>query len=355
MVDDFVFKIPRAAVVTEALCSSVLAIIWSCYPNALPLLCNLRSCSSVSMETKPTTTFRVETDSCGPINVPADKYYGAQTAKSLLNFKIATKTDRMPIEVVYAITYVKEVIAQINVDQGNLDPKIGNAIISVCKEIRTGKLDEHFPLVVWQTGSGTQTNMNVNEVISNRAIEMLGGEMGSKNPVHPNDHVNRCASSNDTFPSGMHIAAAIEVKRHMLPGMKLLHKALAAKAEEFKDIIKTGRTHMQDATPIRLGQVFSGYAQQMAFGIQRIEACLPRLYHLAQGGTAVGTGLNTFKGFDEQVAAGVAKLTQLPFTTAPNKFEALAAHDAMVEVSSAMNTVAASLMKIANDMFVPMP
>ncbi|XP_074680643.1 fumarate hydratase, mitochondrial isoform X2 [Strix aluco] len=255
--------------------------------------------------------FRIEYDTFGELKVPSDKYYGAQTVRSTMNFKIGGVSERMPVA--------------------------------------EGKLNDHFPLVVWQTGSGTQTNMNVNEVISNRAIEIMGGKLGSKNPVHPNDHVNKSQSSNDTFPTAMHIAAAQEVNEVLLPGLKKLQNALEAKSKEFSQIIKIGRTHTQDAVPLTLGQEFSGYVQQIKYGVARIESTMPRVYQLAAGGTAVGTGLNTRIGFAEKVAAKVAELTGLPFVTAPNKFEALAAHDALVELSGAMNTVACSLMKIAND------
>uniref|UniRef100_A0A4X1THT6 Fumarate hydratase, mitochondrial n=1 Tax=Sus scrofa TaxID=9823 RepID=A0A4X1THT6_PIG len=252
------------------------------------------------------------------------------------------------IPVIKAFGILKRAAAEVNQDYG-LDPKIANAIMKAADEVAEGKLNDHFPLVVWQTGSGTQTNMNVNEVISNRAIEMLGGELGSKKPVHPNDHVNKSQSSNDTFPTAMHIAAAVEVHEALLPGLQKLHDALDAKSREFAQIIKIGRTHTQDAVPLTLGQEFSGYVQQVKYAITRIKAAMPRIYELAAGGTAVGTGLNTRIGFAEKVAAKVAALTGLPFVTAPNKFEALAAHDALVELSGAMNTTACSLMKIAND------
>jgi fumarate hydratase, class II len=293
------------------------------------------------------TKTRTETDSFGPIEVPADRYWGAQTQRSLQNFKIGG--ERMPAPVVHALGVVKRAAALTNVAMGQLDPKLGDVIAAAAQEVIDGKLDEHFPLVVWQTGSGTQSNMNANEVISNRAIEMLGGEMGSKKPVHPNDHVNRSQSSNDCFPTAMHIAAVMEIHRVLLPGLHHLHAALDAKAKAFAGIIKIGRTHLQDATPVTLGQEFSGYATQIAYGIARVEAALPRLSMLAQGGTAVGTGLNCPPGFAERFAAEAAKITKLPFITAPNKFEALAAHDAAVEMSGALNTLAASLFKIAQD------
>ncbi|XP_054569066.1 fumarate hydratase, mitochondrial isoform X2 [Eptesicus fuscus] len=293
-------------------------------------------------------SFRVEYDTFGELKVPNDKYYGAQTVRSTMNFKIGGVTERMPIPVIKAFGILKRAAAEVNQDYG-LDPKIANAIMKAADEVAEGKLNDHFPLVVWQTGSGTQTNMNVNEVISNRAIEMLGGELGSKKPVHPNDHVNKSQSSNDTFPTAMHIAAAVEVHEVLLPGLQKLHDALEAKSKDFAQIIKIGRTHTQDAVPLTLGQEFSGYVQQLKYAMARVKAAMPRIYELAAGGTAVGTGLNTRIGFAEKVAAKVAALTGLPFVTAPNKFEALAAHDALVELSGAMNTTACSLMKIAND------
>jgi fumarate hydratase class II len=296
---------------------------------------------------KMDTAVRMETDSFGEIAVPADKYWGAQTSRSLMNFKIGGET--MPKPLIRALGVLKRAAAQVNMQIAGLDATMGDAMVSAATEVMDGKLDSHFPLVVWQTGSGTQTNMNANEVISNRAIELLGGVMGSKKPVHPNDHVNMGQSSNDSFPTAMHIAAVEQVHHALLPALAHLQKALAAKAAEFKDIVKIGRTHLQDATPLTLGQEFSGYATQMEYGIERVKNCLPRLYMLAQGGTAVGTGLNSKKGFDVKFAAEVASITGLPFITAPNKFEALAAHDALVELSGALNTLAASLMKIAND------
>src|ERR1700694_1989718 len=290
---------------------------------------------------------RTETDSFGAIEVPADKYWGAQAQRSLGNFKIGW--EKQPLSIVRALGIVKRASAEVNMDLGKLDPKLGKAIAAAAQEVIDGKLDEHFPLVVWQTGSGTQSNMNANEVISNRAIEMLGGVMGSKKPVHPNDHVNMSQSSNDTYPTAMHIACAEEIQRRLLPALKHLHTALDAKAKMWAHIIKIGRTHTQDATPLTLGQEFSGYAAQVANGIKRIESTLPDLMQLAQGGTAVGTGLNAPKGFAERIAARIAEITGMPFTSAPNKFEALAAHDAMVMSHGAINTVAASLFKIAND------
>lgn len=293
------------------------------------------------------TGFRIETDSFGPIEVPADKYWGAQAQRSLGNFKIGW--EKQPKSIIRALGIVKRAAAEVNMALGRLDTKLGDTITKAAQEVIDGKLDDHFPLVVWQTGSGTQSNMNANEVISNRAIEMLGGEMGSKKPVHPNDHVNMSQSSNDTYPTAMHIAAAEEIHHRLLPALRHLHKALDAKAKAWSDIIKIGRTHTQDATPLTLGQEFSGYAKQIENGIERISSTLPDLMQLAQGGTAVGTGLNAPKGFAEKIATRIAEITGLPFTTAPNKFEALAAHDAMVMSHGAINTVAASLFKIAND------
>ena len=292
-------------------------------------------------------TTRTETDTFGPIEVPADKYWGAQAQRSLGNFKIGT--ERQPTPIIRALGIVKRAAAEANMALGKLDPETGKAIVAAAQEVIDGKLDDHFPLVVWQTGSGTQSNMNANEVIANRAIEMLGGTMGSKKPVHPNDHVNMAQSSNDTYPTAMHIACAEEIHHRLLPALRKLHAALDAKAKSWQHIIKIGRTHTQDATPLTLGQEFSGYAHQVANGIARIESTMPMLMELAQGGTAVGTGLNAPKGFAEKVAERVAAITGLPFTTAPNKFEALAAHDAMVMSHGAINTVAASLFKIAND------
>jgi fumarate hydratase class II len=290
---------------------------------------------------------RVETDSMGAVDVPADRYWGAQTQRSRENFKIGV--ERMPLPLIRAYGILKRAAAEANMEMGELDKKIGKAIVAAADEVIAGKLDDHFPLVVWQTGSGTQTNMNANEVISNRAIEMLGGEMGSKKPVHPNDHVNRGQSSNDTFPTAMHIAAVLEINARLLPALKHLHAALAKKSREFAKIIKIGRTHTQDAVPLTLGQEFSGYATQVSYGIERVKAALPRLSLLAQGGTAVGTGLNAKKGFDKLFAKKVSDITGFAFKTAPNKFEALAANDAMVEASGALNVLAVSLMKIAND------
>jgi len=293
------------------------------------------------------TDTRTETDSFGPLEVPADRYWGAQTQRSLGNFKIGGET--MPAPLVRALGIIKRAAALSNMDLDNLEKEIGDAIAAAAQDVIDGKLDDHFPLVVWQTGSGTQSNMNSNEVISNRAIEMLGGEMGSKEPVHPNDHCNRSQSSNDTFPTAMHIATVEEVHGRLIPALEHLHGALAAKAGAWSDIIKIGRTHLQDATPLTLGQEFSGYAEQLKLAIARVRDTLPRLYPLAQGGTAVGTGLNAKPGFAEKFASHVADITGLPFVTAENKFEALAAHDAMIEISGVLNTIAAGLFKIAND------
>ncbi|GGD97489.1 fumarate hydratase class II [Aureimonas endophytica] len=290
---------------------------------------------------------RRETDTFGPIEVESDKYWGAQAQRSLGNFKIGW--EKQPLPIVRALGIVKRAAAETNMALGRLDPKLGQTIVAAAQEVIEGKLDAHFPLVVWQTGSGTQSNMNANEVISNRAIEMLGGEMGSKKPVHPNDHVNMSQSSNDTYPTAMHIACAEELVHRLIPALQVLRNALNDKAQGFAHIIKIGRTHTQDATPLTLGQEFSGYTTQVENGIARIEQTLPALMQLAQGGTAVGTGLNAPIGFAEKVAEHIAAITQLPFTSAPNKFEALAAHDAMVFSHGAINTVAASLFKIAND------
>jgi len=294
--------------------------------------------------------YRIEADTFGELKVPVEKYYGAQTVRSVMNFPIGDRaSERMPLPVIKAFGVLKKAAAEVNQEFG-LDPKIAAAISQAADEVISGSLyDDHFPLVIWQTGSGTQSNMNTNEVISNRAIEIMGGELGSKKPVHPNDHVNKSQSSNDTYPTAMHISVAVEIHNVLLPGLHKLMEALDAKSTEYADIIKIGRTHTQDATPLTLGQEFSGYVQQLKFGIERVEATLPRLFMLAAGGTAVGTGLNTRIGFAEKVAAKVSELTGLPFVTAPNKFEALAAHDSMVEVSGALNVLACSIMKIAND------
>ncbi len=291
--------------------------------------------------------YRIETDTMGEIKVPADKYYGAQTARSLMNFRIGG--ERMPRELIRAFGILKKAAALVNVDLGLLPKEKGDLIVKAADEVIEGKLDEHFPLVIWQTGSGTQTNMNVNEVISNRCIEMAGGQMGSKKPIHPNDDVNKAQSSNDTFPAAMHIAAVEEIHRRLIPMVKQLRDTLAKKSDEFKDVIKIGRTHLMDAVPLTLGQEFSGYVQQLSNGLDRIDDGLKRLYPIALGGTAVGTGLNTHPEFAVKVAAKIAELTGKKFITAPNKFESLAAHDAIVEFSGVTKTLACSLMKIAND------
>ncbi|MBB3993981.1 fumarate hydratase class II [Sulfitobacter undariae] len=290
---------------------------------------------------------RTETDSFGPLEVPSEKYWGAQTQRSIINFPIGW--EKQPIAIVRALGVIKQACAEANMAQGSLDETRGKAIVQAASEVVAGKFDDNFPLVVWQTGSGTQSNMNANEVIANRAIEIMGGVIGSKDPVHPNDHCNMGQSSNDTFPTAMHIATATTAHNVLLPSLKKLHAALQAKVEEFEGIIKIGRTHTQDATPLTLSQEFSGYTHQVAMSIRRVEDGLGRIYELAQGGTAVGTGLNTKVGWDTTVAANMARISGLPFITAPNKFEALAAHDAMVEISGHLKTVAASLFKIAND------
>ncbi len=293
------------------------------------------------------TATRTESDSFGPLDVPADKYWGAQTQRSVMNFPIGW--EKQPVAIVRALGVIKKACAMANKDAGALDARLADAIVQAAGEVIDGKFDDNFPLVVWQTGSGTQSNMNANEVIANRAIEILGGEIGSKDPVHPNDHCNMGQSSNDTFPTAMHIATAMSVRDVLMPGLEKLLAGLEAKSEQFKDIIKIGRTHTQDATPLTLGQEFSGYAHQIRQGIERVKAALPGIYELAQGGTAVGTGLNTRKGWGEAVAGHMAQITDLPFVTAPNKFESLAAHDAMVFMSGALATVAGSCYKIAND------
>ncbi|RDW72612.1 class II fumarate hydratase [Aspergillus mulundensis] len=309
---------------------------------------SLSSKRSFSSTVTMASESRTESDAFGEIQVPADKYWGAQTQRSLGNFDINQPQDRMPDAVVKAFGVLKGAAATVNMKYG-LDPKVGEAIKQAAAEVAEGKLLDHFPLVVWQTGSGTQSNMNSNEVISNRAIEILGGKMGSKKPVHPNDHVNMSASSNDSFPTAMHIAAVLELENTLLPALTSLRNALQKKVENFEHIIKIGRTHLQDATPLTLGQEFSGYVAQLDRNIERVQASLPHLRYLAQGGTAVGTGLNTFKGFDEAIAAEVTKMTGTEFKTAPNKFEVLAAHDAIVEASGSLNTLASSLFKIAQD------
>lgn len=291
--------------------------------------------------------FRIETDSMGQIKVANDKYWGAQTQRSIENFKIGG--DRFPKEFIRALGILKKAAALTNKELGILSADKADLIVRAADEVIEGRLDAHFPLVVWQTGSGTQTNMNANEVISNRAIELAGGAIGSKKPIHPNDDVNKAQSSNDTFPTAMHIAAVEEIHRRLLPMVKLLRDALKKKSEAFKDVIKIGRTHLMDATPLTLGQEFSGYVAQLDNGIERVEGALPRLYELALGGTAVGTGLNTHPQFAVSSAKRIAELTGKPFKTARNKFEALASHDAMLELSGVLNTLAASLMKIAND------
>ncbi|MGB0934449.1 MAG: class II fumarate hydratase [Alphaproteobacteria bacterium] len=293
------------------------------------------------------TKMRTESDSIGNIEVPSDRYWGAQTQRSLENFPIGRAV--MPSEVVRCFGIQKLAAARINMNLKHLDKTIGDAVCAAATEVHEGKLDDHFPLVVWQTGSGTQSNMNANEVIANRAIEIMGGTIGSKNPVHPNDHVNMGQSSNDTFPTVMHIATAISTHQSLLPAMQKLLNALDAKKRAFDNIIKVGRTHLQDATPMTLGQEFSGFAMQMIHGIERVNAVLPRVYALAQGGTAVGTGINSHPDFARKFAAEVSAITDLPFTTAENKFEALASNDALVEFSGVLNTIAVSIMKIAND------
>ena len=297
--------------------------------------------------TTVTPDTRVERDSMGSIEVPSDRYWGAQTARSLIHFSIGR--DRIPKEIVWAFGILKKAAAGVNRELGLLDAERADLIVRAADEVIAGKLDDHFPLYVWQTGSGTQSNMNANEVIANRAIELAGGEMGSKDPVHPNDHVNHSQSSNDTFPTAMHIASAKVLKERVLPAVQALRDALARKQEAFQDIVKIGRTHLQDAVPLTLGQEFSGYVAQLDADLARIEMVLPDLYRLAIGGTAVGTGLNAPPEFGEQCAAKIAELTGLPFESAPNKFAELAAHDAVVMASSALRVLACSLMKIAND------
>jgi len=296
------------------------------------------------------TEYRTETDSIGPIEVDASRYWGAQTERSIHHFSIGwPDVDQMPREVVHAIGILKKAGAQANMELGRLDPTIGDLIVQAADEVIDGSLDQHFPLYVWQTGSGTQSNMNGNEVISNRAIELAGGTLGSKEPVHPNDHVNLSQSSNDTFPTAMHVAAVMAIRQRLVPSILALRDALDAKATAFADIVKIGRTHLQDAVPLTLGQEFSGYVAQLDADLARIDMALPGLYELAIGGTAVGTGLNAPAGFGELCARKIADQTGLPFITAPNYFAALAAHDAVVFMSGALATLAASLMKIAND------
>ena len=291
--------------------------------------------------------YRIESDTMGEIKVPKDKYYGAQTARSLVNFKIGGET--FPREIIRALGVLKKAAALTNKKLGTLPEEKADLIVKAADEVIEGKLDEHFPLVVWQTGSGTQTNMNSNEVIANRAIEIAGGELGSKKPIHPNDDVNKAQSSNDTFPTAMHISAVEEIHRRLIPMVTKLRDALQKKSDKFKDVVKIGRTHLMDAVPLTLGQEFSGYVQQLTNGLERIEAAMPRLYELALGGTAVGTGLNTHPEFAVKAAQNIAEITGQPFVTGRNKFEGLAAHDAMVEISGVLKTLAVSLMKISND------
>jgi len=295
-----------------------------------------------------TTSMRTESDSFGPIEVPGDAYWGAQTQRSIENFPFGAR-EQMPVEIVHALGFVKQAAARVNARDGGLDPGLAEAIQQAAGEVAGGMHDDQFPLVIWQTGSGTQSNMNANEVVAGRANEILTGTRGGKSPVHPNDHVNKAQSTNDSFPTAMHVAAARAVHARLLPALRMIHRRLKAQAEGWDRIVKIGRTHLQDATPLTLGQEFSGYAWQIESGIARIEAVLPRLHQLAQGGTAVGTGLNAPKGFAEKFATEIAQLTKLPFETAPNKFEALAAHDTLVELSGALNVLAVSLSKIAND------
>jgi len=296
----------------------------------------------------PSTTTRTETDSFGPIQVPGDAYWGAQTERSIENFPFGPR-EQMPLELVHALGFIKQAAARVNARLGLLDPEVAEAIQQAAAEVARGDLDSQFPLVIWQTGSGTQSNMNANEVIAGRANEKLTGNRGGKEPVHPNDHVNRSQSSNDSFPTAMHVATARSIKSRLLPALNLIHGKLDELAGRWKGIVKIGRTHLQDATPLTLGQEFSGYAQQIADNIERVEEVLPRVYRLAQGGTAVGTGLNAPAGFAEGFAKEMANLTRLPFTSAPNKYAEMAAHDTMVEVSGILNTIAVSLTKIAND------
>lgn len=303
--------------------------------------------TNAALQTPASSNTRTETDSFGPLEVPSEKYWGAQTQRSLQNFKIGGET--MPTPLIRALGILKGAAAAVNMRLGVLDKSIGLKIMTAADEVAEGKWDDNFPLVVWQTGSGTQTNMNANEVIANRAIELAGGTIGSKSPVHPNDHVNMGQSSNDTFPTAMHIAAVEQIHHELIPALAAMRDELQARVNDFEGIIKIGRTHLQDATPLTLSQEFSGYVQQMSYAINRVESVMPRMLNLAQGGTAVGTGINSKKGFAEEFAAEVAKVTGLPFQTAPNKFEALAAHDAFVECSGALNTIACSLMKIAHD------
>jgi fumarate hydratase class II len=293
------------------------------------------------------SNLRIEVDAFGPIEIPIDKYWGAQTQRAIINFPIGWELQ--PISIIHALGLVKKACAMANEESGKLDSNKANAIIQAASEVIDGKFDDNFPLVVWQTGSGTQSNMNANEVISNRAIEILGGVIGSKDPIHPNDHCNMSQSSNDTFPSAMHIASALTINNLFLPALNKLHKTLEIKVNEFDGILKIGRTHLMDATPIALSQEFSGYAHQIKMSIQRMNNILPKIYEIAQGATAVGTGLNTKKGWDKSVAKNIANLTNLPFVSAPNKFEAISSHDSMVELSGVIKTTSVSLFKIAND------
>jgi len=311
-----------------------------------------RMASSTSESTDPAFGLppRVESDSMGSLDIPANCLYGCQTQRSLMNFPIGGIESKMPLQIVYGMALVKKSCAEYHAEIGKMDEKVAGAIAQAADEVMAGKLDNHFPLVIFQTGSGTQTNMNVNEVLSNRAIQILGGEVGTKTPVHPNDHVNMGQSSNDSFPTAMHIAIAKMLMEITRPGLEALHTSLKKKSEDYDHIVKIGRTHCQDATPLTVGQEFSGYSQQVAYGIQRIENSLPSICRLALGGTAVGTGLNTKKGYDVTIAKRLAKAANLPFETAPNKFEALAAHDSLVEISGVLNTIACSLNKIANDL-----
>ena len=293
------------------------------------------------------SNYRIESDSFGELKIPKDKYWGAQTQRSIINFPIGW--EKQPISIIKSLGLIKAACAKINIKQGKIDPTIGEAIIKASLEVADGKFNDHFPLVIWQTGSGTQSNMNANEVIANRGIELLGGEIGSKNPIHPNDHVNLSQSSNDTYPTAMHIAVAQTTLDLTLPALEELLKELVEKSNSFSKIIKIGRTHTQDATPLTLGQEFSGYAHQVEMGINRIKKSLNDVFYLAQGGTAVGTGINTKKGFDKLVSEEIARLTKIPFLTAPNKFEALASHDALVNFSGSIRGMAASIFKISND------
>ncbi|XP_037969881.2 fumarate hydratase, mitochondrial isoform X2 [Plutella xylostella] len=329
--------------------SSMIKVSSALIRSSKNLPCILRVADKCNFSTSKVIK-RKEKDTMGELEVPDDRLYGAQTVRSVMNFPIGGIEERMPYPVIVAFGILKKAAAKVNVEFG-LDKKVSEAIQQACDDVISGKLyrEGHFPLVIWQTGSGTQSNMNTNEVIANRAIQILGGKLGSKDPVHPNDHVNKSQSSNDTYPTAMHISVAMELRDRLMPGLCALRDTLQAKSKEFDKIIKIGRTHLMDAVPLTLGQEFSGYAAQLTYGIERIVSTLPRLHYLALGGTAVGTGLNTRIGFAEKCAAEIASLTGIPFETAPNKFESLACHDAMVEVSGALNTIACSLMKIGND------